>query len=91
MKRSAGMLVSGVIAGLVLVGCSPAVQGGDTKCKDFVGADEKTQNQAVNKMIKDRKGADPTSLEVTGTRVSVLAWCQTLGQQDAPIKDAPHL
>ena len=91
MKRSAGMLVSGVIAGLVLVGCSPAVQGGDTKCKDFVGADEKTQNQAVNKMIKDRKGADPTSLEVTGTRVSALAWCQSLGSQDAPIKDAPHL
>ena len=36
MKRSAGVLVSGVIAGLVLVGCSPAVQGGDTKCKDFL-------------------------------------------------------
>ena len=42
-------------------------------------------------MIKDRKGADPSSLEVTGTRASALAWCQTLGQQDAPIKDAPHL
>ena len=91
MKRSAGVVVSGVIAGLMLVGCSPAVQGGDTKCKDFVGADEKTQNEAVNKMIKDRKGADPSSLEVTGQRVSALAWCQTVAQQDAPIKDAPHL
>ncbi|SHV92396.1 Uncharacterised protein [Mycobacteroides abscessus subsp. abscessus] len=84
-------MVSGVVAALALVGCSPAVQGGDTKCKDFVGADEKTQNQAVNKMIKDRKSAEPSSLEVTGQRVSALAWCQTVAGQDAPIKDAPHL
>lgn len=91
MKRSAGVVVSSVIAGLMLVGCSPAVQGGDTKCKDFVSADEKTQNEAVNKMIKDRKGADPSSLEVSGTRVAAVAWCQTAGQQDAKIKDAPHI
>ena len=42
-------------------------------------------------MIKDRKGADPSSLEVSGTRVAAVAWCQTAGQQDAKIKDAPHI
>jgi acid stress chaperone HdeA len=91
MKRSAGVLVSGVIAGLMLVGCSPSVLGGDTKCKDFVGADEKTQNEAINKMLKDEKGADPASLEVSGTRLAVQAFCQTVGKQDSTIKEAPHL
>ena len=91
MKKLASVLMSGLAAGVVLVGCTPEVTGGDTKCKDFVGADEKTQNEAVNKMIKDRKGADPSSLEVSGTRASALAWCQTVGQQDAPIKNAPHI
>jgi acid stress chaperone HdeA len=92
MKRSAGVLVSGVFAGLMLVGCSaPSVQGGDTPCKDFVSADEKTQNEAINKMLKDEKGADPASLEVTGTRLAVQTYCQTAGTQDTPIKNAPHL
>lgn len=83
--------MSGIAAGLMLVGCSPSVQGGDTKCKDFVGSDEKTQNEAVNKMLKDEKGTDPASLEVSGTRLAVQTWCQTAGSQDAPIKNAPHL
>jgi acid stress chaperone HdeA len=91
VKRSAGVLVSGVIAGLMLVGCSPAVQGGDTKCKDFVGAEEKTQNEAINKMLKDEKGVEPASLEVTGTRLAVQTFCQTTGKQDSTIKEAPHL
>ncbi|WP_238997048.1 hypothetical protein [Mycolicibacterium sp. CBMA 361] len=83
--------MAALTAGLVLAGCSPAVQGGNTKCSDFVGADEKTQNAAVNKMIKDLKGVSPSSLEVTGTRAAIQVWCQTVGQQDAPIKNAPHL
>jgi acid stress chaperone HdeA len=91
MKRSAGVLVSGVVAGLMLVGCSPSVQGGDTKCKDFVSADEKTQNEAVNKMLKDEKGAEPASLEISGTRLAVQTFCQTVGKQDSTIKEAPHL
>lgn len=91
MKRSAGVLVSGVVAGLMLVGCSPSVQGGDTKCKDFVSADEKTQNEAVNKMLKDEKGAEPASLEISGTRLAVQTFCQTTGKQDSTIKEAPHL
>jgi acid stress chaperone HdeA len=91
MKRSAGVLVSGVIAGLMLVGCSPSVQGGDTKCKDFVGADEKTQNEAINKMLKDEKGTEPATLEITGTRLSIQTFCQTAGKQDSKIKEAPHL
>jgi acid stress chaperone HdeA len=91
MKRVTGVLVSGIAAGMMLVGCSPSVQGGDTPCKDFVGADEKTQNEAINKMLKDEKGAEPASLEVTGTRLAVSTYCQTAGKQDEPIKNAPHL
>jgi acid stress chaperone HdeA len=96
MKRSAGVLLSGLIAGLlgssVLVGCSaPSVTGGDTKCKDFLGADQSTQTEAVSKMLKDEKGADAPSLEITGTRLSVQTWCQSAGTPDSKIKEAPHL
>lgn len=91
MKRSASVLVSGVIAGVLLAGCSPSVTGGDTKCKDFVAADQSTQTEAVSKMLKDEKGTDAPSLEITGTRLSVQTWCQTLGTPDSKIKEAPHL
>ena len=91
MKRSASVWVSGVIAGVVLAGCSPSVTGGDTKCKDFLSADQSTQTEAVSKMLKDEKGADAASLEITGTRLSVQTWCQSLGTPDSKIKEAPHL
>ncbi|MEE6163857.1 MULTISPECIES: hypothetical protein [unclassified Mycolicibacterium] len=91
MKRSAGMLFAGLVAGVMLVGCSPAATGGDTSCKDYLGADEKTQNDAVAKMLKDEKGADAAQLEITGTKVSVQTFCQTAGKQDSKIKEAPHL
>jgi acid stress chaperone HdeA len=91
MKRSASVLVSGVIAGVVLAGCSPSVTGGDTKCKDFLSADQSTQTEAVSKMLKDEKGSDAASLEITGTRLSVQTWCQSLGTPDSKIKEAPHL
>jgi len=91
MKRSASVLVSGVIAGVVLAGCSPSVTGGDTKCKNFLSADQSTQTEAVSKMLKDEKGADAASLEITGTRLSVQTWCQSIGTPDSKIKEAPHL
>ena len=91
MKRSAGVVVSSVIAGLMLVGCSPAVQGGDTKCKDFSSADEKTQNEAITKMLKDQGKNEPANLELAGTRLSVQTYCQTAGTQDSRISEAPHL
>lgn len=81
MQKSAGVLFSGLVAGLVLAGCSPAVTGGDTKCKDFIGQDEKTQNEAVAKMLKDEKGTDAAQLEITGTRLAVQTFCQTMGSR----------
>ncbi|MED5815156.1 hypothetical protein VST63_22580 [Mycolicibacterium sp. 050232] len=91
MKRSVSVLMSGLVTGMVLVGCSPAITGGDTKCKDFIGQDEKTQNEAVSKMLKDEKGTDAAQLEITGTRLAVQTFCQTVGKQDSKIKEAPHL
>ncbi|WP_166909105.1 hypothetical protein [Mycobacterium sp. DL440] len=91
MKKSAGVLFSALAVGLALVGCSPAITGGDTKCKDFIGQDEKTQDEAVGKMLKDEKGSDAAQLEITGTRLAVQAFCQTVGKQDSKIKEAPHL
>lgn len=91
MKRSAGVLVSGVFAGLLLAGCSPSIQGGDTPCKTFLESDEQTQTEAVTKMLKDKKGSDPAQLEITGTRLAVQTYCQTVGTPDTKISQAPSL
>jgi acid stress chaperone HdeA len=83
--------VSGLVAGMLLAGCSPSVTGGDTKCKDFLESDEKTQTEAVSKMLKDEKGTEAAQLEITGTRLSVQTYCQSGGTPDSKIKEAPHL
>jgi hypothetical protein len=59
------------------------VTGGDTECKDFTSQDEKKQNDEVSKMLRDKKGAEPATVEVDGTRLSALAYCQTLGKPDS--------
>ena len=83
--------MAGMAVSAALVGCSPAVTGGDTKCEDFIGQDEKTQNEAGAKMLKDEKGTDAAQLEITGTKLSVQTFCQTAGKEDTKIKEAPHL
>jgi acid stress chaperone HdeA len=89
MKRVIGAVLAGV--GLLLAGCSPAVTGGETTCKNFMKADQKTQDEAVSKMLKDEKGSEPVQLMVTGTRIAVQGFCQTAGKADSQIKQAPHL
>jgi len=92
MKRAA-VLVAGMSLCLALSGCSEGLinLGGDTKCKDFMGQDDKAQTDAVSKMLKDEKGADAANLEITGTRLSVQTFCQVAGKQDSKISEAPHL
>lgn len=93
MKQSASVLMSGVVVALALGACSstPAITGGDTTCKNFLAADDKTQTEAVTKMLKDEKGADAAQLEISGTKVSVQTYCQTVATPDTKIKSAPHL
>ncbi|ORV52941.1 hypothetical protein AWC02_02225 [Mycolicibacter engbaekii] len=64
--------------------------GGDTRCKDFVDHDEKKQDDEITKMLKDRSGTDPATLEVSATRLSVSTYCKTLGKPDSKISEAPH-
>ena len=89
MKRVMGVVLACV--GMLLIGCSPAATGGDTTCKNFSSADQKTQDEAVSKMLKDEKGSEPVQLMVTGTRIAVQGFCQTAGKADSKIKEAPHL
>jgi acid stress chaperone HdeA len=80
-------------AALLLSGCSASQiinTGGDTKCSDFKGQDEKKQDSEVSKMLKDKSGAEPNNLEVSATRTSALLYCQTIGTPDSKISDAPH-
>ncbi len=85
--------VACVLAALLFSGCSASQiinTGGDTKCKDFTTQDEKKQNDEVSKMLKDKSGADPASLQITATRLSAATYCQTLGKPDTKISEAPH-
>ncbi|HNM83363.1 MAG TPA: hypothetical protein PKI77_02460 [Mycobacterium sp.] len=86
-------LVSGMAAAAVVSGCSSSVMnsGGDTTCKDFTAAEEKTQNETITKMIKDEGKNEPSNLELTGRRLAVQTYCQTVGSPDAKISQAPHL
>ena len=93
MKRLSMLAVSGLAAAALLSGCSGAGvmnQGGDTKCKDFLTAEEKDQNESVSKMLKDENGTDPSNLEITATRVAAQGYCQILGNEETMIKEAPH-
>lgn len=91
MKRFAPAVL--VIAALTFSACSPSKiinTGGDTKCKDFVSQDDKKQNEEVSKMLKDKSGAEPSSIEITATSASVKIYCQTVGKPDSKISEAPH-
>lgn len=91
MKHIAPVAV--VIVALLFGGCSISQvinTGGDTKCKDFITQDEKTQNEEVSKMLKDKSGADPTNLEISATRLSAATYCKMLGKPDSNISEAPH-
>jgi acid stress chaperone HdeA len=92
MKATAPVAM--VVFTLLFSGCSVSQlvnTGGDTKCKDFTTQDEKKQDEEVSKMLKDRSGADPASLQITANRVSLQTWCQTLGKPDSKISEMPHL
>lgn len=78
---------------LLSSGCSASQvinTGGDTQCKEFVDQDEQKQGEEVSKMLKDHSGADPSSLEISATRLSVSTYCKTLGKPDSKISEAPH-
>jgi acid stress chaperone HdeA len=91
MKATAPVAM--VIAAFLFSGCSASQiinTGGDTKCKDFTTQDEKKQNEEVSKMLKDRSGSEPASLQISGTRFATATWCQTLGTPDSKISEFPH-
>lgn len=82
-----------ITLGLLSSGCSASEvinTGGDTRCKDFVGQDEKKQDDEISKMLKDKSGADPSNLEISATRLSVSTYCKTVGTPDSKISEAPH-
>lgn len=79
-------------AAVSLASCSSVInQGGDTTCKEYLTQDENTQNDAVNKWLKDENQQDPSGLQTTAARNSALAYCKTLGNENSKIKEAPHI
>jgi acid stress chaperone HdeA len=93
MKPIAPATIAIVVAMLLFTGCSASKvinTGGDTRCKDFTTQDEKKQNEEISKMLKDKSGAEPNNLQISATRLSALTYCQTVGNQDSKISEAPH-
>lgn len=92
MTHAKVLLMSALAATAVLSGCSQVTNdGGDTTCADFQSAEEKDQNEAITKMLTDEGKNEPSNAELTGTRLSISTFCQTVGKQDSTIKEAPHL
>ena len=95
MKRAHVLMMSMLASAAVLSGCSQVEevtnQGGDTTCKDFLAADEASQNESITKMLTDEGKNEPANAELAGTRVSITTYCQTVGTPDTTIKEAPHL
>lgn len=93
MKRIVHIALATSAAAAIVSGCSASEvvnTGGDTKCKDFLGQDDKKQNDEVSKMLKDKSGQDPANMEITATKASVTVYCQTVGKEDTKISEAPH-
>ena len=95
MTRTRVVLLSTVSVIAFLSGCSQVAevtnQGGETTCGDFVGFDEKKQNETITKMLTDEGKNEPGNAELTGTRISITTYCQVAGNQESQIKQAPHL
>ena len=91
MTVMTSVLAAGVALSALASGCGAKVEGGDTKCKDYIAANDADQQTAVSKMLKDEKGTDAAQLEITGTKLSVQTFCKTAGKEDSKIKEAPHL
>jgi acid stress chaperone HdeA len=89
MLKRIGTVVAACAAGAALfTGCSGA-KGGDTTCKDFNAMNTDDQKAAVEKMLKDQ-GKNPSNLEITGTQISAVGFCKTLGKPDSKISDINH-
>lgn len=89
MKAISVLLVAAVCVVALAGGCS-SNDGGDTACKDFVTHDQQTQNAEIATMLKDQKGADASGMEITATRLSALAFCNSTGKPDSTISDINH-
>lgn len=79
-------------APILLGGCSTVEKltnkGGDTTCEDFNADDAEKQRSAVAKMLADKKGEEPTNLELSGTQLAVSAYCKTIGKDSDKISRA---
>ena len=93
MRLTAPAALAIATAAALFSGCSASQvinTGGDTQCKDFTTQDEKKQNDEISKMLKDKSGTDPTNLQISATKLSVMTYCQTVGKPDTKISEAPH-
>lgn len=63
-------------------------KGGDTTCGEFNGHNDEKQRSEISKMLKDAKGGEPSTLELSGTQVAVSAYCKTIGKDSDKISRA---
>lgn len=92
-KRFSLAAVTVVACATVLLGGCSAVdkvinKGGDTTCGEFNGHTDEKQRSEISKMLKDKKGGEPSNLELSGTQVAVSAFCKTIGKDSDKISRA---
>ena len=90
MNSSRRLLLAGVAIAVLFSGCSTN-KAGDTTCKDFKSQDTSKQNSEITEMLKNQHGGkEPSSMEVSATRLSALAFCKTVGHDSSKISDINH-
>jgi len=88
MQRPQLLLSATLSIAMLLSGCAGSNnKGGDTTCEEFNSHDSSIQTADVAQMLEDQKGKEASNMEVTVTKLSVQAFCKTLGKQSNKIRD----
>jgi len=83
-KRVVTALVVALVATATLTGCSSQNNGGKTTCGEYRAMSSSKQTAVVTKMLQDEGQSTANGL-ITLTKLSVSAYCATLGSDSSTI------
>lgn len=79
-----------VAAAVCLTGCSGANNGGKTTCGDYRKMNSSSQSAVVTKMLQEQGQSSPANGTITLAKLSVSAYCATVGTDSSTIDNVNH-